>query len=116
MSKDNGNEKSKWRGFVEVDLKEEDKKAIKKRKWSAADCMAYLEELAKHNYKVSISLDTNNDAYIVSATGKDENAGWTMSQRHGNLWTAINAHAYAHLEVTFGDWEQAAQLPIDFHW
>lgn len=113
MAKDNG---SKWRGFSNIPLTSAQKKVAKALKWGPAECFGYLLSLLDDGYKVTLTMDGESGAYTVSATGRVDNAGLTMTQRHSKLETACMAHATAHLQVSETRWPDPLQPMLDLDW
>lgn len=101
-----------WKGFVQMELNEQQKLAVKvlrdkgmEQVWTGV--FALVDEL----YKLSLSYDTYNDAYICSATckdPKDKNMGLTLTARGGSLQGAVASFWYKHTTVLEGDWTAAA--------
>lgn len=114
MPKNNGSDS--WRGFSNVPLTPAQKKAAKALKWQDKECFAYLQFLLDAGYKVTFTADGENHAYAISATGRVDNVGLTMSQRHAQLETAIMAHSVAHLQVTEERWPDPMQPVFDLDW
>lgn len=95
----------KWRGFVNITLDESDKAAVKKQVFDAAAAFHYLVSLISEGYKVTLSQDRKNqDAILISATGREANQGLTMTQRHALPEVAVTAHYYAHVVKTNQEW------------
>lgn len=114
MSGKNGNDG--WRGFSNVPLNAAQKKAAKALKWGGKECFAYLQMLLDAGYKVTFTADGENHAYAISATGRVDNVGLTMSQRHADLYVAVEAHSVAHFQVTEERWPDPMQPTLDLDW
>lgn len=105
---------SEWKGFINIRLRDNHKKEIKKRaeKTTAAELTQWLEAIQDDGYKVSLSRDYENDAFVVAMTGKEgtPNDGYCMTQRHRELIVAMCAVRYAHEELAQrGEWENAVE-------
>lgn len=106
-----------WLGFSNIPLSDANKQAIKKLKWTKEEAFLYIEAMATEGYKVTITQDLENgEAFTVSATGRAENTGMTMTQRHSDLVIACAAHYYAHKEVANSMWPDPVQPLFDTNW
>jgi len=92
------------------------KKAAKALKWGDAECFNYVAAMAAEGYKITFTLDEENSAYTVSATGKTENPGMTMTQRHSDLNTAVMAHYVAHVQISDRKWPEPNNPLFDLDW
>jgi len=109
--------KTEWRGFSNVPLSKTQKAVAKKLGWKEeGPALLYLMALASEGYKVTITQDPENTAFTVSATGTDENAGMTMTQRHSSLATACAAHYVAHTQICDRRWPDPMQPLFDLDW
>lgn len=102
--------RAEWRGFVNIPLFSQDKKAIKKMSAENGDVWALIDDILGSGYKVTFTRDFENDCVIVSLTGWDEmtkpNDGLTMTQRHADPRIAFLAALHVHMEKTGGEWEK----------
>ena len=103
-----------FNGFVNIRLESQDKKAIKvlADNTSADDHWAFILETISDGYAISISPDFENDAVIVTLTGKGDdnvNCGFAMSQRHSDPHIALAASRFAHEQIAQrGEWGKRA--------
>ena len=113
-------EKEKWKGFVNVRLSQEEKKAIKDNLLSEEAGLEFLMNVATDGYKCSISYSIPEDVYTVSLTGQyrsKPNAGITMSLRHREMITALSALSWCHEEAgKFGEWSDRYAIVGDDNW
>lgn len=95
--------------FVRTQLGVNDKKTVDA--WlekNPLDIAEFIDYMIGDQYKVSVSLDDDHSAYIVSLIGKPDNlhnANLCMSSRGPDLYTAFGVTAYKHV-VMFdqGSW------------
>lgn len=113
-------EKAKWKGFVNIRLKSQEKEAIKKRLLDETESLQVLVDMATDGYKLSLSYSIPEDVYTVSATGQYQdmtNAGMTMTLRHKEYVKAISALAWCHEEAgKNGGWEERFTSGNDDDW
>lgn len=99
-----------WRGFVNIALFDQDKKAIKRLAAENGDVWALIDDLLQSGYKITFSPDFENDCVTVSLTGWHDmtkpNDGLTMTQRHADPRVAFLAALFVHMEKTGGEWEK----------
>lgn len=106
-----------WVGFSNVRLEQHHKKAIKAAKMTKDEALVWVAEMAEDGYKVTISHDFENGAFLVSLTGKEgENAGLTMTQRHADILTALKAAHYAHVEICAKVWPKPGESQYSYDW
>jgi hypothetical protein len=116
MAESNG-----WLGFVNIELTQADKKAIKAKKISAEELVAWLAVIvANGGYKFGFGHDGDRECYIATLTAKDHenlNYGYSMSQRHSDALIALKALYYAHEVKMEGNWASAPkQEQPQFNW
>lgn len=97
-----------WRGFINVHLTD----AVKKQwfQWAADTTTFYgeLEQMCRDGYKITLKWEERNDAFSAFATPKDsdhDNAGWGLSERAGDPFTALHRLVYIHSVVLSRDWD-----------
>lgn len=101
-----------WKGFVNVELTEAQKAEAKKLRENVGACWGVVFDLVEGEYKLSVSLDAKNNAYVVSMTGRkarDVNAGLTLTARGGTIEGALASFVYKHQVILEGDWTSAAR-------
>jgi hypothetical protein len=116
MAENNG-----WQGFVNVDLTAADKKAIKAEKVDLPELFAWLAvEVADGSYRFGLGHDHDRECYVATLTARDPdnpNFGYSMSQRHSNMETALKALWYVHEIKLERNWAGVPkQNPIRFDW
>lgn len=107
-----------WYGFVNVPLLAQDKQAIKALKPNFKTLWNDVEKLCMGGYKISFNYDPEHEALLVSVTGVGEdsgsNLGYTMTQRHNSIVTAMLAVKWVHFEKTAEDW--SGYVNSDYDW
>lgn len=102
--------KAKWKGFVNANLNQQEKKQVKENLLAEATGFESLMNAATAGYKCSISYSIPEDTYTMSLTGQYQqrpNAGITMSMRHKELIVAISAMDWCLKEAgELGSWEE----------
>lgn len=102
---------SQWRGFVSLELTQPQKDAVKVlRAEQMGRVWTNVLDMLGEGYKLSLSWDDYNQAFIASMTGKPEcgrNAGLTLTARGGVIEGAVAALWYKHNDVLGGDWGDA---------
>lgn len=97
-----------WKGFVQVELNEAQKMQVKALRDNAMpQVWANVVGLIDEGYKLSLSFDTYNDAYVCAVTSKDvdsPNNGLTLTSRGGTLDGAVASFWYKHTSVLDGVW------------
>lgn len=118
--KQNGDGKVEWQGSYNYYLTTADKAGIKKMGVGPQEILGRWAELLAHGYKVSASIDGEERFYTVTAYNADKscpNAGYSLSQRHSDLFTAINAVWFVIAEVYGWEvWEDIGQPELAFNW
>jgi hypothetical protein len=109
-----------WLGSYNYYLTTADKAGIKKLSIKSDDVLARFQELVDSGYKVSVTLDSEERFYTVTAFASQRtspNAGYSMSLRHSDSLVAINAlwHVVATV-MTWERWENLGQDELPFNW
>jgi len=97
----------KWQGWVNVSLP-----AGAKAQWMAwaqepDKFFSALSAMLSDGYKITLKWEENNATYSSFATPADAShvdAGWGLSERAGDPYTALNRLVYIHAVVLGGDW------------
>lgn len=111
-----------FNGFVNIRLETQDKRAIKvlAEDYTAQQNWDWICDQLGDGYALSISPDFENDAIIVTLTGKgahNVNSGFAMSQRHSDPNVALAALRFAHDEIAErGEWGKRAYDWRDTDW
>ena len=116
-----GGEKPNWIGFVNLDLVEKDKKAIKNGKLlSESQAVSFILSCLDDGYKFSCSWDEKYSCYVIALTGNTqdcENAGFTMTSRHSDFLTAVSSMSYKHVDLCDrGPWAVVGERQMSFDW
>ena len=110
----------KFRGFVKVSLKEQEKKQIKANLLDEAGCTGFIHELVGNGYKYSLSLSSDGKFYTATAYCNDfrkANAGYGLSMRHADYLVAITALQWCFgLEGYDSDWAEVWGVADDNDW
>lgn len=113
-------EKAKWKGFVNVRLKEQEKRYVKENLLGEETGLEFLMNAATAGLKCSISYSIPEDVFTVSLTGvysQKPNAGITMSIRHRELIVALTALSFCSQEDgVFAEWSDRYSLIGDDDW
>ena len=118
--KKGSNGRVEWLGSYNYYLTESDKKGIKEMQIKPGDVLGRLQELVDAGYKVSMTLDTKERFYTVTAFASQvssPNAGYSMSLRHSDSLVAVNAlwHVVATV-MGWEQWENLGQDELPFNW
>lgn len=97
-----------WHGWVNVTLTDDAKKQW--FKWSQVPENFYgaFDALVRDGYKVTVKYEDDKDAFsafVTPAARDHSNAGWGLSQRAGDPFTAVHRVVYVHAVVLAGDWD-----------
>jgi len=112
--------KNGWKGFVNIELAQVDKKKIRENLVAFEDFGHWAEVTTAEGYKISISFDQERDCFVATLTSNDpdnDNYGYSMSQRHSHLQVALTALVYAHDTKAGGAWasfDKSKQLKFDW--
>lgn len=102
-----------WRGFVNVELSDSQKKAVKATLNKGAEQWARVIDLVMDGYKLTVSFDDRNTSFVFAMTCRDpndDNRGLTLTARGGSLASAVAAWVYKHDEILKGRWDKAAEI------
>ena len=115
MARQNG-----WVGFVNIELTEKEKKAVKQKMLTAELWYDWCETQVGNGYKITQSYDRERECFVVTMTCHNQdlpNYGYSMSQRHRFLGVAIAALVYVHEEKTAADdWGAEKERQLQFDW
>jgi hypothetical protein len=111
-------ERADWVGFLPCVLSDADKAAIDPdRLMETFGNVSDLEPLMAENYKLSFSLDRNNDAYVVSLTDQDaesEFGGYCLTGRGPTLVAAFCSLMYKHTIKLAAGWDLEVKATKDY--
>lgn len=103
------NRQTDWKGFVAVDLTEQDKQTIRGMSDRFDQAWAWLIDCIFNGYKFGASYDHRNSAYVVTLTcwrSADKNIGLCLTARGGSFNAALLALWYKDTELLGGDWSK----------
>lgn len=96
-----------WRGFVTVELTNEDKNTIRGMGDRFGEAWAWLIDCIFNGYKFGASYDHKNSSYVVTLTcwrASDKNIGLCLTARGGGFNPAVIALWYKDTQLLEGDW------------
>lgn len=112
--------KVKWLGSFNYFLTEVEKKAIKQLDFGWESHFQRLHELTGNGYKVSFTEEKKGRFYAVTAYANQPdhvNAGWSLTQFHGDTKVALAALWYIVAEVhNWESWPAEKQLDFPYNW
>lgn len=118
VKKSNG--RIEWLGSYNYYLTTTDKAGIKKLSIHEKDVLLRLAELVDHGYKVSMTQDTLERFYTLTAFANQPgspNAGYSMSLRHSDFQVAANALWFVVATVMGWErWDNLGQDELPFNW
>ncbi len=106
-----GNSRPEWKGFVSCELNAADKAALEQGAMAYDDAWEGLLDIIPEGYKLSISYDDKTDCFIASLTagaGTGANAGWCLTGRSSGFDGAVVSLAYKHFTKLSRDWTTGA--------
>lgn len=102
-----GKPKVEWKGYVNVELNTEDKKGISEVKDMALLVDTVINDLVEHGYSFKVRYDAYNKCFAAQfycEDSSDPNAGWCLSMRGGNWWTATCRLCYVQSVMLQSRW------------
>ena len=110
-----------WKGFVNVELSDKDKQAVKKLFEKYADAWGHILGRVAEGYKLTVSYDDPHTTWNVSLTCRalaDNNLGLTLTGRGGSMQAACISLWYKDQYMLKGIWDMVAlakstQLDVD---
>lgn len=105
-----GKQKVKFNGYVNYTPTEQDKHELRELLAAGHDLLDELYDEVADNYKLSIMWDSYHQSFAATLYAMDANcvnAGWTLSQRANDPWSAVSRLLYVHLRVFERDWTSA---------
>lgn len=110
-----------WKGFVNVDLSDKEKAAVKKMFDRYGDAWSHILGRVGEGYKLTVSYDDPHSTWNVSLTCRalaDSNLGLTLTGRGGSCQAACVSLWYKDATMLKGVWELSAvkgrqQLEVD---
>lgn len=113
-----GGSDSQWTTFVDIPLVGVTAKEIDDRYGSWDDFDSDLASLLASGYRVGVSYNTGNTAFIVSVTCRDDssvNAGCTFTAFAGDWYTALRVALFKHYVVAQENWRGAGSERTNAH-
>lgn len=104
--------------FINWSPSEQHKTAIKAAIEGNEDLFGWLEEMVGDGYKLSAVFDEKNATYIATMTCKNPsspNFHYSLSVRHRDLWTAIQALAWGTYKAGRTGWK-GYLVTSDINW
>lgn len=106
--------------FVRCELSDTHRKAVREALLSPEDAVSSVETLALLGIKVSISFESQNDAFGAYATGGQSSSdcfkGLCLTARGPSVIGAVTALMFKHQEILGEDWRTAAAWSKDEKW
>lgn len=103
-----GQAKVEWKGYVNVEITSEAKKALAKFMENGNDPLDWIEGICQEGvYEVKCKWDARNNCWAANlycAKPGHINAGWSLPARASNFWEALRRVAFIHVEVLKGGW------------
>jgi len=114
-SNGNGANSGQWQGFVNVHLPDGAKE--KWFRWMSEKTAFYdaFAQMCVDGYKITVKYEVQNDCYSAFATGSTSDhhdAGWGLSERAGDPFTALSRLVYIHAVVLSRDWSPYKSAPV----
>lgn len=100
---------SDWKGFANINLREQDKAALQGITPEPDEILACIDAVISSGHKISVTKGEGKKACVVSFTGQKEsgaNNGYTLSSFASNFFTAFTVNYYKHHYMAQGDWSQ----------
>jgi len=106
-----------WQGWVNVALPDGAKKQWFEWSKDPAHFFDAFAAMCFDGYKLTIKWEERSSAYSAFCTPADgghRDAGWGLSERAGDPFTALNRLVYIHAVILGGDWQPYKQ-PTGYH-
>lgn len=107
--------RNQWTEFVDIPLTEDDFEQIGKAFPDIETTDEAIADLLSQGYRVSLSYNSNNDAFIASVTCKnedDENHGKTFNAFAGSWVEALQCALYKHYVKARKNWGGGSEKPV----
>lgn len=102
-----GKPKVEWQGYVNVELNKQDKDEITKIKNPAEYVDTVVTDLVANGYSMKVRYDDYNQCFAASfycENSADPNAGWCLSMRGNDWFTALFRLCFVHGTLLSGTW------------
>lgn len=106
-------EPAPFKGFIEYDLTEQERRDLKQREFDLAIANTVLTNLVQSEYRVSLGFDFYNSTFTCSISHKDPkhaNAGWVLVGRGSEPLKALKQACYKHYDVFAEVWHNARAM------
>lgn len=104
--------RAKFMGYVNYSPSEGDKRELREFLQDGQRPSDDLADILLNGYRLNVSWDSYNSSFSASLYCTDvesPNAGWTLSQRAGNVDAALERVIFVHVHVLHGDWSVASR-------
>lgn len=101
-----------WTRFVNIPLAGVLWADIESEFGDADQCFDSVSALLGSGYRLGLSFNTENDAFICSVTcrdGDNPNSGCTFTAFAGTWWAALQTALFKHYNIAHEDWNAVAQ-------
>lgn len=108
--------KDTWKGFVNINLREQDKTSLQGLAPSPDDLLDCIDAVIKTGHKITVTKHAEKPACVVSFTGYEKtspNCGYTLSSYAGDFFKAFLVNYYKHHYMANGDWKSFAGDDIE---
>lgn len=105
--------KAPWKGFVRLELTEQQWQAFEAWDWDAIDAIGYLFSITPDGFKFGVSGrdDGSYSATLTADHRAGDLAGWCLSAFSEDAMDAARILAFKHLHVCDGKWPIAGDGP-----
>lgn len=96
-----------FKGFVNAYMTKEQREAYLKNTWAEPYDFIVEVLLKDEGYKLSLSWDSYNEAFLASITPRDEkniNFGWVLTAFAGSWENALDVLLFKHIRLYQKDW------------
>lgn len=96
-----------WTEWADIPVPPEDWPVIQAKYAGNDELSLAFSNLVSDGYRVSFSLNQQNDTVSCSITCRDDdapNAGMTLNAFADSWWTALMVACYKHFDLAAGDW------------
>jgi len=109
-------ENSTWKGFINVSLNEETKKAYEAWDIQDSDVWDGLASYGEKGYKFSLTHNKENSSWVATYTGTEgagKNAGYAVSGYAGDPYNAARVLLFKVSAILPDAWKEYKPLPSD---
>lgn len=105
-----GKQRVKWQGYVNYTPTEQDRAGLSAAIDGGFDAEHESMQIMREGYRLSMGFDEYHGCYSASLycqNSSSTNAGWNLSVRATDPFTAFTRLVYLHVYVLGGDWNTA---------